>query len=328
MEPILSKQEIADLLQTLQKDRTAVSSEGAAEFDERFVEYPEINLLNIPTSTSERSDIPHFHLILDQFCTTFSRSLSHHLQRTVSIQAIDRHSIPFSEYLAGENRSRITGVLNLPPLSSGCLLNYDSHLWLLLLENLLGAVRGTETTLVDRPPTKLELHIIRSSLELACQALDHAFHHLLQINSTIIELVSDSGVNSFTAPDVVIAVHRFEVGIDEDAGILELVFPVESLAPYKSSLEKLTRLTGLDDRDWSQQIETNLAFLPVTLMARSCSLELSIRQLVDLKVGDILPVDQKLDSPVEILVEGIPKFSGLAGHQNHKKNVKIIDIYQ
>ena len=53
MEPILSKQEIADLLQTLQKDRTAVSSEGAAEFDERFVEYPEINLLNIPTSTSE-----------------------------------------------------------------------------------------------------------------------------------------------------------------------------------------------------------------------------------------------------------------------------------
>ena len=219
-------------------------------------------------------------------------------------------------------------MLSLKPMNSSLLLSFDAHLWFLLLEILLGGVNGPSRNVPDRSPTKLELSLLRSLLETACKSLDQAFLPLLQINSSVIETVSESRAHSFASPATVMAVHRFEVRVEEEAGILELVIPVDALLPYKSALEKLTQLNSLEGRNWPNVIKNNLDTMPITIMARSCVIDLSIRQLIDLKVGDIIPIDCEPDSPVEILVEGIPKFSGLPGQENHKKNIKITDIHQ
>ncbi len=328
MEPILSKQEIADLLQTLQKEGAVVSRQGPDATTGIDVDHPEIDLFALPTTTLQPTEIPNFDLIIDRFRTVFSRSLSRHLQRTVSMATIDNHTVPFSDYLAVNEQRRIIGMLSLKPMNSSLLLSFDAYLWFLLLEILLGGVNSPGMNVPDRSPTRLELSLLTSMMETACKSLDQAFLPLLQIDSSVIETVSESRAHSFASPTSVMIVYRFEVQVDEESGILELVIPIDALLPYKSSLTKLAQLNSLEGRNWPNVIKNNLDTMPITIMAQSCVIDLSIQQLVDLKVGDIIPIDQEPDGSIEILVEGIPKFSGFQGPENHKKSVKITNIYQ
>ncbi len=328
MEPILSKQEIADLLRTLQKDGAGPSGLEPAGAQKIYSDHVEINLLELPADSHQKLAIPNFNLIIDRFRSAFGSSLSHYLQKTVGLEIIDFHSLPFSAYLPEQEHHKTTGILSLKPLNCSCLLNYDPHLWSLLLENLLGGVGGSVKSKSERSPTKLELTLLKASLELACQAIDQAFIPLLQLSSKVIVTPGEERLHSFASADAVMAIYRFELTLEQDAGVLELVFPIDSLAPYRSSLEKLTQLQSFQNKNWPENIRNGLGTMPVTVKAQTCLIDLSIQQLIDLKVGDILPIPQDPDSSVEILVEGVPKFSGLPGHHNHSKNVTITDIYQ
>jgi flagellar motor switch protein FliM len=328
MEPILSKQEIADLLRTLQKDGTGTPGPVVAGARKISAEHFEINLLELPADSQKKSDIPNFSLIIERFRNSFGRSLSHYLQKKVSLEIIDFHSLPFSDYLPDHDHHKTTGILSLKPLSSGCLINYDSHLWFLLLENLLGGLTGAASASSDRSPTKLELNLLKTSMELACRAIEQAFSAILQLSSRVIETTSVERLHSFTSPDSTVTVYRFKAELEEEAGVLELVFPTDSLVPYRASLAKLTQLQNFENKNWPDSIRDGLSATPITVTAQACSIDLSIQQLLNLKVGDILPIPHDPDSSVEILVEGIAKFSGLPGQKNHNKNVKIINVYQ
>lgn len=328
MEPILSKQEIADLLQSLQKDGAVLSRQKSSGPYGLTSDHPEINLFDLPARVQEKIEIPNFNLIIDQFQSVFSRSLAQHLQRTVTIDGIDFQSMSFRDYLSLEDRYRPTAVLSLNPLNNGCLLTYDSHLWFLLLETVLGGLSPMGIIAPDRSPTKLEMNLLGSSMELACQALDRAFLPILQISSRLIESISDPRLLSFTSPESIVVIHRFEVKIDGASGILELVFPFETLMPCREPLQKLTRLDNLSNKNWPDIIGDNLESMLITVMAQSCSVDLSIRQLMDLKVGDVIPINREPESSVDILVEGVAKFSGSPGQLNHKRNVRITKVYQ
>ena len=328
MEPILSKQEIADLLRTLQKEGTVFPESKPVGAQRVHSEHVEINLLELPADSRQKLDIPNFNLIIERFRNTFCNTISQYLQKSVAMETIEFHSLPFGDYLPDQEHHKTTSILSLKPLSSGCLLNYDSHLCFLLLEKLLGGPNGGAGDRSDRSPTKLELNLLKASLELACRAIEQAFTPLLQLSSEVIDSSGEEYLHSFASADAVMAIYRFEVTFEKDAGILELVFPIDSLAPYRSSLEKLNQLQSLENKNWPSRIRKGLGTMPVTVIAQTCSIDLSIRQLIDLKVGDILPIPHDPDSSVEILVEGVPKFSGLPGQKNHSKNVKITDIYQ
>ena len=328
MEPILSKQEIADLLRTLQKDRVDSPGPDPAGAKETSPAHVEINLLELPEDSQTKSDIPNFSLIIERFRSSYGRSLSHYLQKKLSLEVLDFHYLSFSDYLPDQNHHKTTGLLSLKPLSSGCLISYDAHLWLLLLENLLGGFGGETSPPSDRSPTKLELNLLKTSMELACRAIELAFTPILQLSSRVADTTSEARLHSFASPDSAMIVYRFRAGFDEDAGVLELVFPIDSLLPYRTALEKLTQLQNFENKNWPDSIRDRLTAMPITIIAQACSIDLSIQQLIDLKVGDILPIPHDPNSSVDLLVEGVPKFSGLPGQKNHKKNVEIKNIYQ
>ena len=58
----------------------------------------------------------------------------------------------------------------------------------------------------------------------------------------------------------------------------------------------------------------------------SCTLgtgRITGRELLKMKVGDVIQLHQKTSEPVMISTEGIPKFQGYPGSINNKKAIKI-----
>ncbi len=180
----------------------------------------------------------------------------------------------------------------------------------------------------DRKNTKIELGVLTSSMNFMCSDLDRAFKPITRINTKLVKTTNDPRLISFTNPDTDLIIYSFEVRIDQISGIMELVFPIEAFDPYRQSLMNLLHLDDLEGKGWSEIITENLGSMPVTVMAQTGLLDLTVKQLIELKVGDIVPIDHDPNTNLNVLVEGIMKFSGTPGQHDHRRSVRITKTLQ
>jgi flagellar motor switch protein FliM len=78
---------------------------------------------------------------------------------------------------------------------------------------------------------------------------------------------------------------------------------------------------GRDDR-WTKAIREDMSSADVELHATLLETKLSVRQLMNLKAGDIVPVD--LPEEVTLCAEGIPLFRGQFGTANRNNAIKLL----
>ncbi|NGX55303.1 MAG: Flagellar motor switch protein FliM [Chlamydiae bacterium] len=70
----------------------------------------------------------------------------------------------------------------------------------------------------------------------------------------------------------------------------------------------------------------NIETIPIEIVALLGKTELPKEVIDQLEIGDILPLDQKTDSPLSLTVDGEKRFSGQPGLSNTQKAIKIKSI--
>ena len=110
VEPILSKQEIDDLLSAIKEGRVSNELENKRRQLDQQIECSELDLFQVSNQRADTIRIPNFDIILDAFCQNFSISLSNQLQRTFSIIRSGLESMPFQEYLLSKDNLGAIGV--------------------------------------------------------------------------------------------------------------------------------------------------------------------------------------------------------------------------
>jgi flagellar motor switch protein FliM len=327
VEPILSKQEIAELLTSI---RDSGVSEGSGSelspVSSHSPPYREISLFELGTAHEAPAPIDHLEIIINQFRPLFSTALSHYLQRTVVIDLIESDFLPFSSYLSSENGQNVATIIKLSPLKFPGIVSCDARLCSILLEFLMGGTTPSESIAATRSRTKLELHIIQKVMDQACAALESVFQPVIPLTCCPIRTIdSCRSISQFEAI-MPMAVFAMNISVDACSGHLDLLLPVMAFDPYRESLATVTQQSSPDQDRWTGSIEESLEKTTVTLMARTGVLDLSVRQLIEMRTGDIFFVDHEPGSAVEILVEGTAKFAGTMGHRNRKRNIRITSL--
>lgn len=327
MEPILSKEEIAELLTSI---RDAGKSEGAGSRRSAAESPPpahrEINLFELGTVFEEAAPIDNLEIIIDQFRPVFCSVMSRYLQRSVAIDSIESDFSPFSSYLSSDRGQNAATIIDLAPLKFPAIISCDANLFSILLEFMLGGTAPSETIDPGRTRTKLELHILEKVIEQVCSALESTFKSVIPITCSPLRTVETCRSISHFEGVTPMAVFAMRMSIDACSGQIDLLFPVRTFEPYRESLGTVTQLNRLEKNRWAESIEQTLDKMAVTLMARAETLNLSVRQLIEMKTGDVFFVDNKPGAAVQILVEGVAKFSGAMEHHNQKRNVRITSL--
>lgn len=327
MEPILSKQEIAELLTSL---RDAGTNEGSGH-ERTAVESPspahrELSLFELESAHEETTPIDNLEIVINQFRPVFCSLLSHFLQKSVAIESIESDFSPFSSYLSSDTGQNAATIIDLSPLKFPGIICCDTNLCSVLLEFLMGGASPSESIAPNRPRTKLELHILETVMDQVCASLESVFKHLIPISCAPIRTIDACRNISEFEGKTPMAVFSMNISIDACRGKMDLMFPVKTFDPYREALETMTQLSRLDQNRWSESIEESLGKTAVNLMARAGVLDLSVRQLIEMKSGDIFFIDHKPGDAVEILVEGVAKFSGTMEHHNRKRTIRITSL--
>jgi flagellar motor switch protein FliM len=325
MDPILKKSEITDLLNAIRNGKVPL------DLDEReqntFLACSPINLFQLARPDREQFRIPNFDIILDVFCRSYATSLTNQLQRTFSITRTALDTFEFQKFMADKNQPGGIGILDMPPLKHGALIIIDPKLSFSMIEIMLGASSDLESPQLDRRLTTIELTILKTILTDACRDLNKAFSQLLELHTMLIKLEDNARLVSIVEPEAEVIVGTLLVKVGEYSGEIHLVFPYATLEPLRDLLRELLNISTTSRGTWQDVLEDEVQDVPSAITAQSGIITLSVQQVLNMEIGDILELDYDPSAPLKVLVEEKVKFSAIPGTHNGKKAISLTGIF-
>ena len=114
------------------------------------------------------------------------------------------------------------------------------------------------------------------------------------------------------------------IDLENGSGSMTLCTPYSSIEPIKSKFQTSFRAQGMEtDQTWRKHIQKEIMGMTVELSCIMGKAKVNSRELLQLKVDDVIPLDQKIGDAIVVNIEGFPKFKGYPGSCKNKKAVKI-----
>ncbi len=326
MEPILSKEQIAELLVAIKSGQVSTDLQGEDSGISQ-ANVAELNLFQMAVSADSQQRIPNFDIILDSFAQNFAITLTNVLQRTFSITRTEIKNLTFQEYLVSQKEAGAIGVLSLDPLKNGALMVLDRGLCFSLIEIMLGASTEIAPLQLDRKPTTIELNILKSTMVKACEDIDKSLAQIIELESSIVKIESNPRLVSIAEPDSEVIAGSFQVKVGELTGIFDMVFPAATLDPVREQLRDLLTVKTVRESGWYDVLKKETEKMTTTVIARSGTVSMPLHKVLKLSVGDIIDIDYDPNSPLKILVEEKQKFFAIPGTISGKKAIHLTGVY-
>ena len=326
MEPILSKEQISELLVAIKSGKVSTDLQGEGDAIDSANVKP-VNLFQLGSASDNQQRIPNFDIILDNFSQNFAITLTNQLQRnfTIKLAGIETHE--FQEYLVSQKDAGAIGVLSLDPLKNGALMLLNGELCFTMIEIMLGASTEMAPLQPDRKPTTIELNVLKSIIMKACQDIDKSLKQVIELNTSVLKVESNPRLVSIVESDAEVLVGSFTVKVGDLSGTFDMVFPVATLDPVREKLRDLLTVKTVKQSGWYDILSYEIEQMTTTIVAQSGTIDMPVRKVMQLQVGDVININYDPNSPLKVLVEENHKFFAIPGTISGKKAIHLTGVY-
>ena len=314
MNQVLSQSEVDALLAAVSEGEFE-NAEGGAETkargDDRVVVVYDL------TSQDRiiRGRLPQLDVIYERFMRSFRVSLSSALRKIASINHASTDFLKFGEFINTLPMPTCMSVLRFGALRGSALIVIESKLAYALVDSFFGGDDRPYTKVEGKEFTPIEISIIRKVVDLAIEDLEAAWESVYKIDCNFVRTeVNPQFVGIVPPTDVVIA-SAFDVELENANGTITLVIPYATIEPIKQKLSSGFQVESdqTDKKLWASIFREQLmdTFVDIDVLLGETSISMS--DLMNLKEGDVIPLDQDATGDFEIDIEGVKKFKGYYG---------------
>lgn len=319
MSQLLSQEEVDALLNGLDSGEIETKEEPEA---------PQEELELFDWTTQERDvkgNMPLLGVVNNRFSQKLKTSLSTSLRKVVEVTQGPLEMIKFIHFKQSLPIPTSLHLFKMDPLRGTGILVIESHLVFNLVEAFFGG-RGTGSTKVEgRDFTPIESKIIEKVVHIALTNLMDAWEDIHPVKTEFIRSESNPMVVNVERPEEYLVSVKFDIELTKPLGSITLCIPCSSFQPIRHKLAGGYQKDedGQADPFWINDLQERLKETSLELRVDLGSTQLFIRDLLNLKEGDIVILDKTYKTPLTAHVEGIPKFQGYAGRAQNRKVYKI-----
>jgi flagellar motor switch protein FliM len=274
-----------------------------------------------------RGRMPTLDIIHDRFIRLFRMNLSTSLRKMANISVNNTGPMKFSEFMNSLPLPSCLNILRLDPLRGAAVMVIESKLLYALVDSFFGGGDDPYTKIEGKDFTPIENKIARRVVLGAIDDLEKAWEPVypLKIGYSRTE-INPQFVAVVPPSDVVIAT-TFDIELEKVSGTIKLVIPYATLEPIKSKLSVGFQSEQLEvDFIWINRIKEQIMQTTANVNVKLGQADISVRDLMELEAGDIIQLNTDATLPLDVLVEGIPKFKGIPGLSKGNRAIKITDI--
>ncbi|MFP4034677.1 MAG: flagellar motor switch protein FliM [Desulfovermiculus sp.] len=324
MENILSQEEINDLLEAIALGEVDIESEA----EDEAAKHRDLNRLDLfRGQTSAKWRVANFDIILDAFARNNGITLANKFRQSASVKRVSLENEDFETFLQDLQEQAVIGIVRFEQLRSAGLLIFDYPLSFCLLEVMLGGTSDSGVSIPDRELTSIEVSVLKNVMQEVCQDWNKAFEPLEEIETTLVQAETNPRLVNIVTPDTEMLISRFSVKAGNIFGQMTLAIPFFALEPYKEKLKNrmFDIITVSGGQAWTQSVKQELYNVDVDLSAVFASFPLTIREILNLKNGDVIELESAEVRDQCIAIEEKPKFKVVTGVRNGKRTVRITE---
>ncbi len=272
-----------------------------------------------------RGRLPQLDVIYEKFMRSFRVSISSALRKIATLNLASTDFLKFGEFVNTLPMPTCMSVLRFNSLRGSALFVIESKLAYALVDSFFGGADRPFTKIEGKDFTQIELAIVRKIVDLAIEDLEIAWAPIEKIDCSFQRTeVNPQFVGIVPPTDVVIAT-TFDVELENANGTITLVIPYATIEPIKQKLQSGFQVESdqTDKKLWYETITDQLMNTNVELKVNLGESSIMLEDLMDLKTGDVIPLDQDASGEFDVNVENVPKFKGIYGIHHGSVAIQI-----
>lgn len=271
-----------------------------------------------------RGRMPTLDIIYERFIRLYRMSLSNSLRKIATISIISTDLLKFGEFVNTLPIPSCMCIMRFESLRGPALLVFESKLAYALVDSFFGGTDRPFTKIEGKEFTRIELSIMKKVMDLAIRDLEEAWAPVHKTDISFIRTEVNPQFVGVVPPSDVIISTTFEVELENASGTIALVIPYSTIEPIKNKLNASFQ-TESDrvDKEWTAKLEEHLRNAEANVKVDLGRATITVGDLVNLNVGDIIPLQQDADGELELQVEGVGKYKCFFGVSRGNRAVQI-----
>ena len=324
MADILSQEEIDALLDIIEDEGDDIL-EG--DCDDYLLSQRQVTLYDFkhPNRVS-KEQLRAFRGVHDKMARSLASQISSIMRSIVEIQLHSVDQMTYGEFLMSLPNPTSFNVFSVKPLEGSGVIEINPSIAFPMLDRLLGG-KG-EPFDASREFSDIELSLFETILRVMMSTLKEAWAPVMDIYPTVESKESSPNVVQIVAQNEIVVMVVMEIIIGHSSGMMNICYPVISLEPILPRLA--SRDLMLNETSTKKSRNTELQVLlggaKVDIEANLGNADLTMGDILELQIGDVLRLSSAADDIVTVSVDGKERFRGEIGLRRFRKSIQLTEV--
>ena len=272
-----------------------------------------------------RGRMPTLESINDRFARLLRIGLFNFMRRSPEISVGPVRVIKYSEFIRNLVVPTNINVVQAKPLRGNALFVFEPTLVFSIVDNLFGGDGRFHTRIEGRDFTPTEMRIINKMLLVVFEEYEKAWKNIYPLKFEYVRSEMHTQFANIATPTEIVVAMKFNIELGSGGGAFHVCIPYSTLEPIRDLIYSAMQGDQMGaDRRWVRMLSRQVQAAEVELDAQLTTFTLKVQRLLNLKIGDVLPVE--IPARVTAQVDSVPIFECSFGAVNGQRALRIEKI--
>ncbi len=320
---ILSSDEVESLLQSFHENQEVSAQHDIIEDVDSKIKYYDFKRPN--TISREKKRI--LYKIFETTAYQMSREISNYLRTTakITLNSIDELSFEIFKNTCPE--LMFINTARLKPLKGYGCIALDMGLSLSVVEKAFGGSGQPQN--VIRKLTETEAAIVGNVVNIVLEKLGDSWKPYDEMEWSISDTTMEPRYINIASEAEVVMLVSFTFNLEYSFGEMKFCVPVSSIDQTLDHFfsSKSSKLDG-NNEEAAESLRKIARELNFNVSGVLDETDFTVNDIINIKVGDVLRLDNKITNNLKVYVEGKNKFYGKLGLFGSKKAIQITGLVE
>ena len=269
-----------------------------------------------------RGRMPTLELINERFSRYLRIGLFNYLRRNAEITVGPIRVQKYSEFTRNLVVPTNLNLVQVKPLRGTALFVLDPNLVFLVIDNMFGGDGRFHSRVEGRDFTATEQRIIQGLLKVVFAEYEKAWKPVYPLTFEYVRSEMNTQFANIATPSEIVLAVTFTIELSGAAADMHICLPYSMIEPIREMLTSSMNSEQLNsDRHWTTMLTHQLQTALVELVVPLCTTSVTLGQILNMKVGDVMPVN--IPKTVSAKVNNVPVLECRYGLRNGQYALKV-----
>lgn len=324
MGEVLSQNEIDDLLSalntgTLDAEEVKLNSSNSE---------PHIKEYNFARPSKFGKDqLRTLEMLFESYVRLLSTNFTVFFRTNVEAEVINSEAVAYQEFTNSMVNPSIMGIIDMYPLKGSVIIEMSSRIGYAVIDRLLGGA-GDSINKV-REFSDIEIAILERIMDRCSSMLVEPWQNVISLQPELEKVETNPQYAHIVSSNEMVALITINLQIGDVEGLMNICIPYMAIEPVMDKLNTkfwFSNMQKADGGEYNDVIEYNIEKTKIDCKAVLSNTTIMVHEFLNLQVGDVIRLNDKVDSDLRLYVGEKKKYYGKPGLINKHNAIQITDI--